>query len=286
MKQEPHSARNEARPPREGRVTDHRLRGAGAWGGPVPARGGHRRGGLPGGDVLWSVLRAALDDAAAGTGRANLEVLDAGGGTGGFAVPIAGLGHDVTVVDPSPDSLAALERRAAEAGVTGRVRPVQGDAAELREVVPAGGADLVLCHNVLEYVDDPAAAVSAAVSATRPGGLLSVLVTNPLAAAVHRALAGRFDAAAALLAEPAGRAGAPAPEGLTGARLTALLVSFGLSAGPVLGVRVFADLLPSSLVDGEPGAGGALDRLEAAAATHPVMRELATRLHVLAGRPG
>lgn len=270
-------------------MTDHRLRdrhpGTGAGAGPVRACGGALQAGSPGTDVLWEALRAALDEAAAGTGRASLDVLDAGGGTGGFAVPIAGLGHDVTVVDPSPDSLAALERRAAEAGVTGRIRPVQGDAADLREVLPADSADLVLCHNVLEYVDDPAAAVSAAAWVTRPGGRLSVLVANPLATAVHRALAGRFDEAAELLAEPVGGAAEPMPGGLTGARVATLLGSAGLSAGPVLGVRVFADLLPSSLVDGEPGAGEALARLEAAAATHPVMRELATRLHVLARRP-
>ncbi|MEZ5095109.1 MAG: hypothetical protein R2731_02675 [Nocardioides sp.] len=36
------------------------------------------------------------------------------------------LGHQVLVVDPSPDALAALARRA-ESGVTDRVTGVQGD---------------------------------------------------------------------------------------------------------------------------------------------------------------
>ncbi|MEO9151806.1 MAG: methyltransferase domain-containing protein, partial [Lapillicoccus sp.] len=31
-----------------------------------------------------------------------LQVLDLGGGTGGLAVPLAELGHSITVVDPSP----------------------------------------------------------------------------------------------------------------------------------------------------------------------------------------
>ncbi|MCZ9336940.1 class I SAM-dependent methyltransferase, partial [Streptomyces sp. TRM76130] len=68
----------------------------------------------------------------------------------------ARLGHHVTVVDPSPDALFALERRAAEAGVADRVRGVQGDAHGLFDVVERGGYDVVLCHGVLEYVDDPA----------------------------------------------------------------------------------------------------------------------------------
>src|SRR5262245_29829155 len=79
--------------------------------------------------VVWDVLRAALDERAATSGRAALDVVDAGGGTGGFAVPLAELGHRVTVVDPSPDALAALERRAAESGVA--VRSVQGEADDL-----------------------------------------------------------------------------------------------------------------------------------------------------------
>ena len=43
------------------------------------------------------------------------DVLDIGGGTGGFAVRVAELGHRVPVVDPSPDALASLDRRAREA---------------------------------------------------------------------------------------------------------------------------------------------------------------------------
>src|SRR4051812_6793989 len=69
--------------------------------------------------VVWEVLRDALStlsSGAVGPASSTLSVLDAGGGTGGFAVPLAELGHRVTVVDPSPDSLAALERRAAESG--------------------------------------------------------------------------------------------------------------------------------------------------------------------------
>ncbi|HSZ31623.1 MAG TPA: methyltransferase domain-containing protein, partial [Pseudonocardiaceae bacterium] len=53
--------------------------------------------------VVWDVLREVLAARAAQTGRDRLDVIDAGGGTGGFAVPLAALGHNVTVVDPSPD---------------------------------------------------------------------------------------------------------------------------------------------------------------------------------------
>ena len=64
--------------------------------------------------VVWDALRPVLDGLGEG------DVLDIGGGTGGFAVRVAELGHRVRVVDPSPDALAALDRRAKESGVSGR----------------------------------------------------------------------------------------------------------------------------------------------------------------------
>ncbi|HZP54968.1 methyltransferase domain-containing protein, partial [Actinocrinis sp.] len=89
--------------------------------------------------VVWDVVRSALETIKRETapsqaarpgevigGTVPLDVVDVGGGTGGFAVALARLGHRVTVVDPSPDALAALERRAAEAGVSGSVRAAQG----------------------------------------------------------------------------------------------------------------------------------------------------------------
>ena len=153
---------------------------------------------MAGTPVVRDVLQAVVSALVAETGRAQLDVIDAGGGTGGFAVPLAGQGHAVTVVDPSPDSLAAAQRRAAEAGVP--LRAVQGDVADLAAVAGEKNADLVLCHSVLEYVDSPAAAMDAIASVLRPGGAVSVLVASAVAAVIHRALAGRFDDARRLLA--------------------------------------------------------------------------------------
>ncbi|GHH62408.1 methyltransferase [Streptosporangium violaceochromogenes] len=234
--------------------------------------------------VVWDVLRAVLADRMSATGRDRLDIVDAGGGTGGFAVPLAGLGHAVTVVDPSPDSLAALERRAAEAGV--EVRALQGDAADLGDLLPAGGADLVLCHSVLEYVEDPAGALGAVAGLLREGGAVSVLAANPLAAALHRSVAGRFDEALRVLDDPEGRWGDrdPTPRRFTREALAALLSASGLRIGEVHGVRIFADLVPSRLLDGEPGAARALAALEQAAAVHPVLRDIATQLHILGHR--
>lgn len=236
--------------------------------------------------VVWEVLRGALDARAESAGRPVLDVLDTGGGTGNFAVPVARLGHRVTVVDPSPDALFALERRAAEAGVTDRVRGVQGDAHGLLGVVEPGGYDVVLCHGVLEYVDDPAEGVRNVVGALRPAGSLSLLAAGRGGAVLARALAGHFAEARHTLGDPQGRwgSGDPLPRRFTAAELTRLVADAGLRAAAVHGVRVFSDLVPGVLVDTEPGAMDALLRLELAAAEDPGFHSVATQLHVLAER--
>ncbi|WP_399092294.1 methyltransferase [Streptomyces sp. BBFR2] len=236
--------------------------------------------------VVWEVLRDALERRAGAAGRDVLDVLDTGGGTGNFAVPVARLGHRVTVVDPSPNALFALERRAAEAGVADRVRAVQGDAHGLFDVVERGGFDAVLCHGVLEYVDEPAEGVRNVVAALRESGTLSLLAAGLGGAVLARALAGHFSEAQQALTDPSGRwgEGDPVPRRFTADQLSGLVTGAGLQVGAVHGVRVFSDLVPGVLVDTEPGAMEALLKLEAAAAEEPAFHSVATQLHVLAER--
>jgi len=237
--------------------------------------------------VVWSALRPVLDGDP-------LDVLDIGGGTGGFAVRVAELGHRVRVVDPSPDALAALDRRARESGVADRVTGQQGDLSSLLEAVGPGSADVVLCHGVLEVVDDPATALATIAEVLRPGGVLSLLVAQRHAAVVARAMAGHFQQARALLdstptSSPTSSTGGTRASGRSGRRythdeLTALLTGAGLTTASVHGIRVFADLVPGSLLDLEPGATQGLLDLEQAVAERPEYLPLATQLHVIARR--
>jgi S-adenosylmethionine-dependent methyltransferase len=236
--------------------------------------------------VIWDALDAFVAERVAATGRASLGVVDLGGGTGGFAVPLAGLGHRVTVVDPSPDALAALQRRAAEAGVGDRIQARQGDAATVGELVPPGDADLVLCHGVLEYVDDPQAAAVAVVSTLRPGGVASLLVAQRLGAVLARALAGRFADARHALENPEGCTGAgdPVPRRFDAEGVLALLQGQPVTVRAVHGVRLVTDLLPGALVDGDPATADALLALERAAAEVPALAAVAAHLHVAVQR--
>jgi S-adenosylmethionine-dependent methyltransferase len=230
--------------------------------------------------AVWAVLHRELQRHA---GR-ELTVLDVGGGTGGFAVPMAQAGHAVTVVDASPDALAALTRRAADAGVADRVRAVQGDGDALAGLVGPASADLILCHAVLEVVDEPAGVVAAIAAALRPGGAVSLLVAGRAAAILGRAVNGHLDAASALLNDPDGRAGArdTLRRRYDVESAAALLGTAGLTVEEIHGVRVLADLLPAAVVESDPQA--MLD-LELALSARPPFRDIASQLHVFARRP-
>jgi SAM-dependent methyltransferase len=230
--------------------------------------------------AVWAVLRRELGRH---EGR-ELTVLDVGGGTGGFAVPLAESGHRVTVVDASPDALAALTRRAADAGVADRITAVQGDGDALAGLVAPDSVDLILCHAVLEVVDDPVKVVAAITAALRPGGAVSLLVASRAAAILTRAINGHLGAASALVTDPDGRAG---PRDTLRRRFdletaVALLGSAGLTVEETHGVRVLADLLPAAVVEADPAA---MIELELALAARPPFRDIASQLHLFARRP-
>jgi S-adenosylmethionine-dependent methyltransferase len=248
--------------------------------------------------LVWDVLADVIAARVAESGRTALDIVDVGAGTGGFAVSIASQGHRVTVVDPSPDALAAAGWRAAETGVT--LTEVQGEAVDLPALVgepgtggagaDRNGADLVICHNVLEYVDSPDAALAAIARVLRPGGTVSVLAANTVAAVLQRALAGKYAEALAMLPGSAGSSAVPSSAGrapsvarrFTLPELTALIEGAGLRVGDAHGIRIFSSLLPGAGAD--QAAVEALRELEDAAATCPPLRDIAARLHVLAHR--
>jgi S-adenosylmethionine-dependent methyltransferase len=159
------------------------------------------------------------------------------------------------------------------------VTGLQGDLSDLSSLVDED-ADVVLCHGVLEVVDDPAAALATIREVLRPGGTLSLLVAQRHAAVIARAMAGHFPQALALLEDGA-------ETGRTGHRFTAdeattLLAGAGFEVVSTHGVRVFADLVPGSLLDLEPGAATSLVELERAVSERSEYLPLATQLHLLA----
>ncbi len=248
-----------------------------------------RRGGVESGlrtSAVWAAIQQVVQSRESELGRP-LRVLDLGGGTGGVAVPLAEGGHTVTVVDPSPDALASLARRAAETGVTSRITALQGDADTL-EALGVTEADLVCCHGTLEVVDDPAATIGALADVLAPGGHLSLVTAQRLAAVLARALAGQFQQAHHALLSGDGRWGPadPLPRRFDATWIASTVEAAGLEVTMSHGVRLFSDLVPSAYVDSDADRL-ALLALELAASTHPefaLLGQLGTALHVLARR--
>jgi S-adenosylmethionine-dependent methyltransferase len=180
--------------------------------------------------------------------EAPLRALDLGGGTGAMAVRLAQLGIHVTLLDSSPAMLEIAKRAAREAGVAEKVVLQYGDATQLANLFDARSFDVILCHNFLEFCNDPGAVLRAAARALRDSSaILSVLVRNRTGE-VFKATILAGDLAAAengLNAEwgqeslYGGRVRLFTPDSLRG-----MLAEASLATVAERGVRVLADYLP------------------------------------------
>jgi len=234
-----------------------------------------------GSGAVWRALQHELARA-----RPDATVVDVGGGSGVWAVPLAAAGCLVTVVEPNPNALATLRLRAQEKGVLDRITVVADDTDSLGDRVPAGSADLVLAHGLLEVVDDPGPVVTALAAAAAPGAAVSVLAANRYAAVLHRALTGRLAQARRLLT---GAHGVLDDDGENLLRrfdipgLQSLLTAAGLEVELLQGDGVVSDSLGEA--ESELCTSDELGEFEAAAGVVPPLRDIASRIHALARRP-
>ncbi len=92
---------------------------------------------------------------------------------------LARLGVHVTLLDSSAAMLDFANHAAREAGVAANIVLKHGDAVQMANLFREGSFDVILCHNVLEYVEDPSSVLLAAANVMRDSSaILSVLVRN------------------------------------------------------------------------------------------------------------
>ncbi|KOG39156.1 class I SAM-dependent methyltransferase [Streptomyces resistomycificus] len=173
-----------------------------------------------------------------------LRVLDVGMGQGTQALRLARAGHQVTGVEQDPRMIsAAREALAAEPeGIRERVRLVQSDGRDTGVHFLPGSFDVVLCHGVLMYIDEPDALLAGLARMLAPGGLLSLLVRNGDALAMRHGLSGDWAGALAAFDTTAytNRLGLDVRADRL-ATLTATLAGIGAPLQAWYGVRVFTD---------------------------------------------
>jgi len=202
-------------------------------------------------ELAWENLRRFLAEDARGR-----RVLDLGGGTGSISLRLAQMEFEVVLLDSSEEMLGLARREAETCGVGERISFVHGDASRLEDFFAAESFDVVVCHNLLEYVADPGAIAGKIAQLLRSDGAVSILVRNR-AGEVLKAAIKSEDLAVAKTARTAETVvdslyGKPLrvfePEAVVN-----LLGRAGLDAFLQRGVRVFADYREPKDLEGEAG---------------------------------
>ncbi len=214
-----------------------------------------------------------------------ISVVDAGGGTGQLAVPLARLGYHVTVVDSSAAMLATCAQRAAaeDPALAARIATVQGDVVETTALLGPASQDAALCHEVVTYVDDPAAVLTALGEVLRPGGVLSLTFANRDWLVQRAGRHGDYPGALRLL-DDAGASSpsrSPSHRAVTAAELDDQLAKAGFEVAAMYGVSVFAEGREDDL---DRAALEALLELERRVAGREPYRSSAQVVHLVARR--
>jgi S-adenosylmethionine-dependent methyltransferase len=139
-------------------------------------------------DTPWSKLRYII--AAANIARhipkKRLQILDAGGGNGVEAFSLASNGHSVTLVDYSAEMIKEAKNK--KSTNKGKIDFIQGELASIQEIFPEKKFDLILCHNVLQYIENVEEILLALSKVIRGKGYLSVICVNKYSEPLRRAI--------------------------------------------------------------------------------------------------
>lgn len=207
-------------------------------------------------DLAWANLKEFIDAEFSGrAGDAQVRrALDAGGGTGALALRLAHEGWRVHVLDSSAAMLDIAAEQARRAGVAEHVAFHREEAERATEIFGRGSFDLVVCHNVVEYVEDPSAVAASLAACLRVGGIFSLMARNRAGELMRAAVkAHDLEAARDALTVPFVREslyGGPARL-FDAASLGALVEDSSCEVRRTRGVRVIADYLPPELSTGE-----------------------------------
>ena len=174
------------------------------------------------------------------------RICDVGGGAGHNSVPLARRGYEITILDPSEEMLQKARRTldAEDEAVRGRAKFVVGIGEDAPRMFGEETFDVVLCHGVLIYLEDPDPLIEALSRIARPGAVISILTKNADALAMRPAFEGRYkDALDAFNAERETNRLGINTRADTIPELSAKLKEYGIELKEWYGVRVFTDHL-------------------------------------------
>jgi S-adenosylmethionine-dependent methyltransferase len=120
-------------------------------------------------------------------GQSGLKVLDAGGGNGYASIPFAKNGCQVVIADYSQAMITDGQKLMSELGLDKHVTFVEARLEDLSSVIRDQDFDLVLCNNVLQYIENIPVVLRSILRPLKPQGLLSIVCLNRYSIAYHQA---------------------------------------------------------------------------------------------------
>ena len=211
-----------------------------------------------------------------------MPILDAGCGTGETAIWLASRDGKVVAIDQSEAMLAVARGRAEAAAVK-----VDWRVGNIPEDIPDDVFELVVCHNLLGYLPKPAAACAEMAERLRPGGYLSVVVSNALALPLHIAARDGDLKGALRAARGEGTKKSEVCQDTlatqTPQQVRQWLTDAGLRVVRQGGIRTVNDYLPDALKTDERYPD--LLALEKALSEHAPYHEIGALIHILAAKP-
>jgi S-adenosylmethionine-dependent methyltransferase len=125
--------------------------------------------------LKWHVMREALPQ------EPDSDILELGGGTGYWTIPLAKLGHRVTMVDASRGMLSVAEQKVEAEGLAHLVQLRHGDMAELDDLPSDQFALVLATGGSLNYCPHYRRAVRQMVRLCSPGGYVFLDPTSRFA---------------------------------------------------------------------------------------------------------
>ena len=120
-------------------------------------------------------------------GQSGLRILDVGGGNGYATIPFAQHGCQVLVADYSEAMVTDGQKLMSELGLDKRVSFVLTRLEDLPSVIHDQKFDVVLCHNVLQYVESIPVALRSILQPLKSQGIVSIICINRYSIAYHQA---------------------------------------------------------------------------------------------------
>lgn len=241
---------------------------------------------MPWGRLRYKIALANLERHLPGR---KLRILDAGGGNGVEAIALAGSGHIVTLLDPSAEMLEAARRSAEEQGLAEQVAILQGALEDMPAHFEGTQFEAILCHNVIQYLEEPQAALARLCRFLAPGGILSVISINRYSESFRQAVQ-QMDLEAALQALEQRKLRTVTFDAQvrasTAEEIAEMLTGLGCETLGEYGIRCVCDYIPDNQAKFDPVFFAQLEKLELAMSGKRPYSLLGRSFQVIARKKG